>query len=218
MIKIDQKIVGHKVVTQETKVEEVSAKEVMHEKVERPHKLIGATYKLKPGGYDHALYVTINDYVLNEGTEHEQLIPYEIFLNSKAMESYQWIVALTRVISAVFRKGGDATFLIEELGSVFDPKGGYWSKGRYVPSVVADIANVLKEHLIHIGLHIEDAVNEHVVSIIQQKRKEFEAVHGETDPAGYPPQATLCSKCNTKAVIIMDGCSTCLSCLDSRCG
>src|SRR5215471_4785779 len=101
----------------------------MHEKLERPEMLIGSTYKIKTPISDHAMYVTINDIVLNEGTEYEQRRPFEIFINSKNLDHFQWIVALTRIISAVFRKGGDVTFLVEELKAVFDPRGGYWQPG-----------------------------------------------------------------------------------------
>ena len=114
----------------------------MHERVERPEMLVGSTYKIKTPLSDHALYVTINDIVLNSGTEHEQRRPFEVFINSKNMEHFQWIVALTRIISAVFRKGGDVTFLVEELRSVFDPKGGYFKKGgKYMPSLVAELGD-----------------------------------------------------------------------------
>ncbi|MDP7119984.1 MAG: hypothetical protein QF395_06630, partial [Arenicellales bacterium] len=101
----------------------------MHEKVERPEMLVGSTYKIKTPLSDHALYVTINDIVLNPETPYEKRRPFEIFINSKNMDHFQWIVALTRIISAVFRKGGDATFLVEELRSVFDPQGGYFKRG-----------------------------------------------------------------------------------------
>src|SRR6202162_2954557 len=96
----------------------------MHERLERPEVLVGSTYKIKTPISDHAMYVTINDIVLNEGTEYEQRRPFEVFINSKKLDHFQCIVALTRVISAVFRKGGDTTFLVEELKAVFDPKGG----------------------------------------------------------------------------------------------
>ena len=106
----------------------------MHEKVERPDTLVGATYKIKSPLFEHALYVTINDIVLNEGTEYELRRPFEIFVNSKNMDHFQWIVALTRIMSAVFRKGGDVTFLVEELKAVFDPRGGYFKAGGvYMP-------------------------------------------------------------------------------------
>ncbi|RPI14245.1 MAG: NrdJb, partial [Lysobacterales bacterium] len=134
--KIDKRIVKYRVVKpgdkadakpeakrEEAVVESRDAKVIwMHEKLERPEELIGSTYKIKTPVSDHAMYVTINDIVLNEGTEHEQRRPFEIFINSKNLDHYQWIVALTRIISAVFRKGGDVTFLVEELKAVFDPR------------------------------------------------------------------------------------------------
>ena len=117
----------------------------MHEKIERPETLLGSTYKIKTPQSEHALYVTINDVVLNADTEHEQRRPFEIFINSKNMEHFQWIVALTRIISAVFRKGGDVTFLVEELRSVFDPRGGHFKKGGgYMPSLVAEIGDAIE--------------------------------------------------------------------------
>ena len=118
----------------------------MHEKVERPEVLIGSTYKIKTPVSDHAMYVTINDIILNEGTRHEQRRPFEIFINSKNLDHFQWIVALTRIISAVFRKGGDVTFLVEELKAVFDPRGGGWMGGRYVPSLLAAIGDVVERY------------------------------------------------------------------------
>ena len=121
------------------------------EEVQRPEVLIGSTYKIKTPVSDHAMYVTINDIVLNEGSDHEQRRPFEVFINSKNLDHYQWIVALTRIISAVFRKGGDVTFLVEELKAVFDPRGGQWMEGRYVPSLLAAIGGVIERHLIDIG-------------------------------------------------------------------
>ena len=155
-IKIDKKIKGYQVVKPEDKVAApapVSAKveppmaEViqMHESVERPETLIGSTYKIKSPLVEHALYVTVNDIVLNAGTPHEQRRPFEVFINSKNMDHFQWIVALTRILSAVFRKGGDVTFIVEELKAVFDPKGGYFKAGGiYMPSIVAEIGAVWK--------------------------------------------------------------------------
>ncbi|EQD50234.1 ribonucleotide reductase, alpha subunit, partial [mine drainage metagenome] len=124
----------------------------MSESVERPECLRGTTYKIKTPVSEHAMYVTLNDMVLNEGSEFESRRPFEIFINSKNLEHYQWIVALTRVISAVFRKGGDVTFLAEELQAVFDPKGGYWQKGKYMPSLVAELGSVLDKHMRGIGM------------------------------------------------------------------
>ena len=116
--------------------------------LERPEVLIGSTYKIKTPVSDHAMYVTINDIVINEGTEHEQRRPFEVFINSKNLDHFQWIVALTRIISAVFRKGGDVTFLVEELKAVFDPRGGYWQPGgRFMPSIIAELGYVIEKHL-----------------------------------------------------------------------
>ena len=125
----------------------------MHEEIQRPEVLIGSTYKIKTPVSDHAMYVTINDIVLNEGTEHEQRRPFEVFINSKNLDHFQWIVALTRIISAVFRKGGDVTFLVDELKAVFDPRGGYWQPGgKFMPSIIAELGYVIEKHLQTIGL------------------------------------------------------------------
>src|SRR5690606_15571723 len=130
--KINQKIIGVSVKrAADVKPEPI---EQMHEKFERPDMLTGATYKIKTPLSDHALYITINDVVLNGGTDHETRRTFEIFINSKIMERFQWVVALTRVISAVFRKGGDVTFLVEELKAVFDPQGGYFKSGVFFSS------------------------------------------------------------------------------------
>jgi hypothetical protein len=212
---INRKIVGYKVKADapEPLVATPEPSRGLHEDVPRPENLIGPTYKIKPAGADCALYITINNMEI-DGRLH----PFEMFINSKDMSHYQWVVALTRVISAVFRKGGDVTFLAEELKSIFDPKGGYWSKGVYVPSLVAEIGYVVEKHLKDLGLLETEELSDHQKQILDEKRKEFEAVHGETNEGAYPERATLCAKCNTKAVILMDGCATCLSCMDSKCG
>ena len=120
----------------------------MHEKLDRPEMLRGSTYKVKTPVSDHAMYVTINDIVLNLGTEHETQRPFEIFINSKNLDHYQWIVALTRIMSSVFRKGGDVTFLVDELKAVFDPRGGYWQPGgKYMPSIIAELGHIVEKHL-----------------------------------------------------------------------
>jgi hypothetical protein len=194
----------------------------MHEKLERPEELIGSTYKIKTPVSDHAMYVTINDIVLNEGTVHEQRRPFEIFINSKNLDHYQWIVALTRIISAVFRKGGDVTFLVEELKAVFDPRGGYWqSGGKFMPSIIAELGYVIEKHLQKIGLLRSPEMDEHRKALIDQKRKEYEQQQAQQDAfakSHYPQGAQLCSKCSTAAVVMMDGCMTCLNCGDSKCG
>ena len=182
----------------------------MHEKLERPEMLLGSTYKIKTPMSEHALYVTINDIVLNPGTSHEIRRPFEIFINSKNMDHFQWIVALTRIISAVFRKGGDVTFLVEEMHSVFDPRGGYFKKGgRFVPSLVAEIGDAIESHLKMIGMIGESRLDEAQQQLIEQKRADFEAASREQVVAGeFPAGATLCAKCQSKAVVLLDGCMT----------
>ncbi|MDE2090311.1 MAG: NrdJb [Gammaproteobacteria bacterium] len=194
----------------------------MHEKLERPDMLIGSTYKVKTPVSDHAMYITINDILLNEGTPYEQRRPFEIFINSKNLDHFQWIVALTRIISAVFRKGGDVTFLVEELKAVFDPRGGYWKPGgHFMPSLIAEIGEVIEKHLIMIGLMHKDELDEHQKQLVAEKRAEFEAATKQTDAfaeSKFPAGAQLCAKCNNAAVVMMDGCMTCLNCGDSKCG
>lgn len=193
--------------------------EQMHEKFARPEALTGSTYKIKTPLSDHALYITINDVVLNPGTDHEIRRPFEIFINSKNMENFQWVVALTRVISAVFRKGGDVTFLVEELKAIFDPQGGYFkSGGRFMPSLVAEIGDAIEVHMKSIGLIKPEELGDIQKKILQEKREEYEARHNLiTAENEFPSSAELCLKCHTKAVIVMDGCKTCLSCGNSKC-
>src|SRR6476469_8248999 len=182
------------------------------EEVQRPEMLIGSTYKIKTPVSDHAMYVTINDILLNEDTDHEQRRPFEIFINSKNLDHFQWIVALTRIISAVFRKGGDVTFMVDELKAVFDPRGGYWQAGgKFMPSIIAELGYVLEK--------VE--LDEHAQKIIAEKKAEFVERAKQTDAfakSHFPDGAQLCAKCSTAAVVMMDGCMTCLNCGDSKCG
>jgi hypothetical protein len=235
MIKIDNKIVGYAVVRPEEAQQKTEKPEYrregggdraevirMHEKLERPEVLLGSTYKVKTPISDHAMYVTINDIVLNQGTEHEKRRPFEIFINSKNLDHYQWIVALTRIISAVFRKGGDVAFLVDELKAVFDPRGGYWQPGgKFMPSIIAELGYIVEKHLISIGLLVPPELDDGQKELLAQKRAEFEESRKQQDAfskSEYPDGAQLCTKCNTVAVILMDGCRTCLSCGDSKCG
>ncbi|MFC7301897.1 NrdJb [Cognatiluteimonas weifangensis] len=266
-VKIDQKIKGYAVVTAEDKAKAVQAEAVsrsaaeaglpaephvadviqMHERIERPEVLIGSTYKIKSPLVEHAMYVTINDIVLNAGSEHEQRRPFEIFINSKSMEHFQWIVALTRIMSAVFRKGGDVTFLVEEMKAVFDPKGGYFKAGGvYMPSLVAELGSIVEDHLKSIGMIHDPDMSPERRALIAEKRRAYDerskknaeistagemggamvdpaAAHEEDievtgEGASFPPSATMCHKCSAKAVVIMDGCATCLNCGYSKCG
>jgi hypothetical protein len=261
-IKISKKIKGYSVQKPEDKAKEAAASVAapvatvtelptadiiqMHEKVERPEVLIGSTYKIKSPLVEHAMYVTINDIVLNQGTEYELRRPFEVFINSKNMDHFQWIVALTRIMSAVFRKGGDVTFLVDEMKAVFDPRGGYFKAGGvYMPSIVAEIGSVVEEHLKSIGMIIDPELSEAQKQLIADKRAAYEnrakkkseglsgapaaagtdgasradeAVQVTGEGASFPPSATMCFKCNTKATVIMDGCATCLNCGYSKCG
>jgi hypothetical protein len=200
--KIENKIVGYKVV--DKSVEEVKPaviSQVMHESLKRPNSLVGTTYKIKTPQSEHALYITINDMIL-DGVHH----PYEMFINSKNMEHFQWVLALTRLVSAVWRKGGDSVFLVEELKNVFDPKGGYYKRGGvYMPSLVAEIGSIVEQHLKAIGM-IKVVVDEHQKAFLDAKKEESQGI-----------ELQLCSKCNVKAMILMDGCMTCTNCGDSKC-
>ncbi len=228
--KIDQQIVNYEVVAPEPPAEAAeppqapAAAEVirMTEKVERPEGLDcleGATYKIRTPLDEHALYVTINDIVLNPGTPHQKRRPFEIFINSKNMDHFQWIVALTRLMSAVFRKGGDVAFICEELQAVFDPRGGYFkSGGKFMPSLVAEIGAVVEHHLRRIGLIHEESMGHERQRMLAEKRAAAAARDGAEAIEGYPPSARLCFKCNTRAMVVMDGCQTCLACGYSKCG
>lgn len=223
-IKIEKKITAYNLVTPETaeekaKTEETSNVVAMGEPLSRPEELVGSTYKIKTPVTEHALYITINDIVMNQGTEQEHRRPFEVFINSKNMEHFQWIVALTRVMSAVFRKGGDVTFLVEELKSVFEPSGGYFKKGgKFVPSLVAEIGEVVEKHLQNIGMLRKETPDEHQQKLIDDKKAELLEKNEEMNEEGFPKGASLCKKCNTKAAVIMDGCLTCLNCGESKCG
>ncbi len=234
-IKIEKKIVGYDVtrgdaektaekpeIVREGSVEGRAEVIRMHEKLERPEMLLGSTYKVKTPVSDHAMYVTINDIILNEGTEHEKRRPFEIFINSKNLDHYQWIVALTRIISAVFRKGGDVAFLVDELKAVFDPRGGYWQPGgKFMPSIIAELGYIVEKHLVTIGMLAESNLDDGQKELIAKKRAEFEESRKQQDAfseSEYPEGAQLCTKCNTVAMVMMDGCMTCLSCGDSKCG
>ena len=178
----------------------------MHEGIGRPPILPGATYKIKPPQTAHAVYVTINNITLDEsGTR--VVHPFEIFINSKNMAYFQWILALTRVMSAVFRKGGDIHFLCEELKDVYDPKGGYWRPRVYMRSLVAEIGYIIEYHFRHSG-------TERRTPTIAPDSVEF-----MTDAA---PSTTLehyeeCESCGETAVVMEAGCRTCRSCLASNC-
>lgn len=169
----------------------------LSEPLDRPEALEGQTYKLKWPVSEHAIYITVNDIVVGGRRR-----PFEVFINSKNMEHYAWTVALTRMISAVFRRGGDVSFVVEELKAVFDPRGGAWMQGRYVPSILAAIGDVIEEHLIAIGF-------------IEGQGKGL-----KSDPkaavAGARPAA--CPSCGAYEMVMIEGCMTCRACGHSKCG
>jgi ribonucleoside-diphosphate reductase alpha chain len=183
--------------------------------LDRPEDLPGKTYKIKWPGSDHAIYITIND-VMQDGRRR----PFEIFINSKNMEHYAWTVALTRMISAVFRRGGDVSFVVEELKAVFDPRGGQWMDGRYVPSLLAAIGGVIERHLVDIGFLA--AADTPLIEEAVQKRLKAAAGGGGHDPitggADVPIKLGQCPNCGAAALSHQEGCDICLNCGYSRCG
>ncbi|MBW6507322.1 MAG: adenosylcobalamin-dependent ribonucleoside-diphosphate reductase [Rhodobacteraceae bacterium] len=167
----------------------------------RPAALEGATYKLKWPGSEHAIYITVND-IVHGG--HRR--PFEVFINSKNMEHFAWTVALTRMISAVFRRGGDVSFVVEELKAVFDPRGGAWMEGRYVPSILAAIGGVIERHLIEIGF-----IDGEGMGLKSDPRAVALAADGT-------PRAPACPHCGAYALRMIEGCMTCADCGHSKCG
>jgi ribonucleoside-diphosphate reductase alpha chain len=181
--------------------------------LDRPEDLPGKTYKIKWPGSDHAIYITIND-VMQDGRRR----PFEIFINSKNMEHYAWTVALTRMISAVFRRGGDVSFVVEELKAVFDPRGGQWMEGRYVPSLLAAIGGVIERHLIEIGfLAADDAPG--IAEAVEARLKLAAGAREPGDGSGAPvAKMGQCPNCGAAALTHQEGCDICLNCGYSRCG
>ena len=221
-IEIKSKIIGYSVSQDQKDVPPITdSKENvirMHEKIERPDMLIGTTYKIKTPASDHAMYVTINDIVLNEGTAYEKRRPFEIFINSKNLDHYQWIVALTRIMSAVFRKGGDVNFLVEELKAVFDPRGGYWQTGgTFMPSIIAELGHIIEKHLTSIGL-LKRVLSPAEQELIDSKKRELARSQKTIEAESAIPNAKMCDKCSSVSAVMMDGCLTCLTCGYSKCG
>ena len=173
----------------------------LSEPLNRPTQLEGQTYKIKWPGSEHALYITINDIVI---AGHRR--PFEVFINSKNMEHFAWTVALTRMISAVFRRGGDISFVVEELKAVFDPRGGAWMEGRYIPSILAAIGGVIERHLVAIGF-----IEGEGLGLKSDPRAEAIAV-------GEAPRGPACDNCGANQMRMVEGCMTCGNCGHSKCG
>ncbi len=169
--------------------------------LDRPAALEGQTYKVKWPGSEHALYITINDIII---AGHRR--PFEVFINSKNMEHFAWTVALTRMISAVFRRGGDISFVVEELKAVFDPRGGAWMEGRYIPSILAAIGGVIERHLVSIGF-------------IEGEGMGLKSdPHAEVIALGQKPRGKSCPSCGGYGMRMVEGCMTCGDCGHSKCG
>jgi ribonucleoside-diphosphate reductase alpha chain len=187
--------------------------------LDRPEALPGNTYKVRWPESDHAIYITINDVV-----ESGRRRPFEIFINSKNMEHYAWTVALTRMISAVFRRGGDVSFVVEELKAVFDPRGGQWVNRQYVPSLLAAIGGVIEEHMIAIGFLVRPVpgpgLQQKVASLAERVSGGFGDGHeGDTASAveGLKQSFKFCPRCSSPSLTRIEGCDTCMSCGYSRC-
>jgi ribonucleoside-diphosphate reductase alpha chain len=170
------------------------------EPLDRPQSLEGATYKLKWPDSEHAIYITIND-IIHGGRRQ----PFEVFINSKNMEHFAWTVALTRMISAVFRRGGDVSFVVEELKAVFDPRGGAWMQGKYVPSILAAIGSVIERHLVSIGFIAGEGMG-----LKEDPRAQVVNLTENRGPA--------CPSCGQFGMHMIEGCMTCPSCGHSKCG
>ncbi len=186
----------------------------MSRPLDRPDTLPGETYKLRWPESDHALYITIND-IMQDGRRR----PFEIFINSKNMEHFAWTVALTRMISAVFRRGGDVSFVVEELKAVFDPRGGQWMGGRYVPSILAAIGGAIEQHLVAIGF-MAAPEKPHAPATEPQVREASTGQEATPGEAPLPSQRRLagCPRCGQAALVRAEGCDNCLECGYSRCG
>ena len=172
--------------------------------LDRPEELLGRTYKIKWLDSDHAFYITIND-IEKDGRRR----PFEVFINSKNMEAYAWALALTRMISAVFRRGGDVSFVVDELKAIFDPRGGQWMGGRYVPSLLAAIGEVIEKHMIEIGFLAPRALTS------------SSGAPADTSAFALPAEgarARFCPRCGDASFVKLEGCDSCLSCGYSKCG
>lgn len=232
--KITSKIVSYRVKSNDTEQlqeQTIIEPSVMHEGVKRHDVLDGKTYKIKIATLEHAVYVTANSIIV-DGVYY----PYEVFINTKNVEHLQYITAITRLISSVMRKGGNVRFIADELMQVFDANGGHWTKKgangekpRFMPSLVAEIGLCLEKHFDYIDMLNSNPIQQNVLfeSITEQEYKDNHApsLHEKEkvmpfheEESNFPPSATQCAKCHAKAVVMKDGCPTCLNCGDSKCG
>jgi ribonucleoside-diphosphate reductase alpha chain len=184
----------------------------MTQPLDRPEALPGSTYKIRWPESEHAIYVTIND-IIQDGRRR----PFEVFINSKNMDHFAWTVGLTRMISAVFRRGGDVSFVAEELKAVFDPRGGSWMEGKYVPSLLAAIGNVIERHMINIGF-LPDPAKDRAELDRMVARKVANLADGQGNGDAGGRKLPHCPKCGSPSLIRQEGCDLCTSCGFSKCG
>ena len=237
-IEISKKITGVSVVNKEdstaSKIEKEAQRVELIQETKRPKQLDSRTYKIKASsGYEHAYYVSISNVVLNEGTALKEVRPYEIFINTKDKINVQWVHALTFMMSAIFRKGGEYMFLLDELREVSSPNAGWFGQHtrggnpKYIESMVSAIADTIAYHVEQTcGVDVQTVeLSNETKEIIEQKKAEYLKSHTSSmasieseDDAGMP-NAQDCPKCKVRnAVIKLDGCLTCVSCADSKCG
>ena len=213
VLETDRNVGGGAVVTKVSSDKSPSSSVDMHEEggviymtrpLNRPEVLYGKTYKVRWPENDHAMYITVNDVVVESRRR-----PFEVFINSKNMEHYAWTVALTRMISAVFRRGGDVSFVVEELLAVFDPRGGHWVEGQYVPSILAAIGQVIRQHMIDIGFMSDSNKSDTEVEQL--------LMASVSDDGGFSSATRFCSRCNQPGIVRMENCDSCSICGYSRC-
>jgi hypothetical protein len=241
-IEISKKITGVSVLSKEINKENITAAQEKEAKTveiiqntKRPNQLDSRTYKIRAtSGYEHAYYVSISNVVLNEGTDFEEVRPYEIFINTKDKISVQWVHALTFMMSAIFRKGGEYMFLLDELREVSSSNAGWFGQHtrggnpRYIESMVSAIADTIAFHVeqtcgvaikkVELSNEAKEIIEEKKAKYLEDHASSSESTEVDAEDAGMP-NAQDCPKCKVRnAVIKLDGCLTCVSCGDSKCG
>lgn len=202
--KISQKIVGFRVVNKSNDNKKEKPLLV------RDDRLSGDTYRVKSPLSPAALYVTVNNTEMNNNTGEKLLWPFEVFINTKNMQATQYLAAITRLISAIFRTGHDYRFIVEELKQIIDPQGGYHKGGKYVPSLVAEIGQVIEEHFIRYGMLEAVEPTKGQAELLATKQQSLKKKENTLE-------GSFCEKCNQKTLIYEAGCYFCTNCLDSRC-
>ena len=155
---------------------------------DRPAILSGKTYKLYWPPNEATFYVTIND----DGAAR----PFEIFISSTHAQYTEWTTALTLMITAILRRGGDVSFIAENLKQIVSATSSAWVKGKYCNSLVAMIGETIELHMNRESAVIEAAPVEKSVDAL----------------------LSFCPRCGQKALIHSEGCGSCQNCGYSNCG